>query len=290
MHRTHARLRIALQKDGRLAEWSATLLQQMGLQFETYKRRLISRCRNEPIDLLFLRDDDIPSYVHDGVVHCGIVGENVVLEHGVDVDCVRKLEFGYCTLQIAAPAAGPIRAVADLHGVRIATSYPHLLGKFLAQHQVTAEIVTVAGGVEIAPQLDVADAICDLVSTGSTLELHSLTSIATVTESQAVWIAHRNGHDAERQRVLDRLLVRLDGVLHARAKKYVMMNAPMTAVPQLKKIIAGQKSPTIVPLADPALVAVHAVVAEDFLWETLEQLRHIGATDILVMTIEKMIA
>lgn len=285
------RLRIALQREGRLSAFSVELLRGMGLEFETYKRRLMSRCRNFDIDLLFLRDDDIPEYVQDGVVDLGIVGSNLVRECAADVDTLEPLGFGYCTLQIAVPEASGIRDIAALRGLRIATTYPKLCAQFLQTHDVTADIIPITGSVEITPSLDVADAICDLVSTGSTLEMHNLVPIATVMESEAVLIANRASRagTAWNGRITQ-LIARLHGVLQARAKKYVMLNAPATAIPDIRTIISGRKSPTIVPLADPTMVAVHAVVEENLFWEKMERLKAVGASDILVMTIEKMIA
>lgn len=289
--RDATRLRIALQKEGRLAEWSVELLRGMGLEFETYKRRLISRCRNFDIDLLFLRDDDIPEYVQDGVVDLGIVGNNLVQECAAEVETLAPLGFGYCTLQIAVPEASAVRDVKQLQGLRVATTYPKMCARFLQAKGVTAEIIPIMGSVEITPSLDVADAICDLVSTGSTLEMHNLLSIATVMESEAVLVANRASRSGKAWNGrITQLIDRLHGVLQARAKKYVMLNAPSAAIPEIRAVISGRKSPTIVPLADPAMVAVHAVVEEDLFWEKMERLKAVGASDILVMTIEKMIA
>lgn len=285
------RLRIAIQKDGRLSEWSVELLHNMGLQFETYKRRLISRCRNFDVDILFLRDDDIPEYVQDGVVDLGIVGANVVAETAANVQQMMPLGFGFCELKIAVPESSAPRSVKELAGTRICTTYPGILGRYLAAQKVKAEIIPIMGSVEITPSLDVADAICDLVSTGSTLEMHNLIPIATIMSSEALLVGNparcKTGPVAER---IAQLMSRLEGVLRARATKYVMLNAPKTAVPQIQEIISGRKSPTIVPLADPDMVAVHAVVDEDLFWDKMERLKAVGASDILVMNIEKMIA
>lgn len=284
------RMRIAIQKEGRLSEWSVDLLRQMGLRFDTYKRLLISPCRNHPVDILFLRDDDIPEYVQDGVVDLGIVGDNVVGEKEAKVNRLRPLGFGNCSLQLAVPESSAIRDVKALAGKRIATTYPKTLADYLAKQKVSAEIVSITGAVEITPSLDVADAICDLVSTGTTLTTHNLISIATVMNSEAALIANpARCNDKLITLRIDGLLMRLDGVLNARSSKYVMLNAPSVAVAQIREIMSGRKSPTIVPLADSAMVAVHAVVTEDEFWDKMAQLKTLGATDILVMNIEKMI-
>lgn len=284
------RLRIAIQKEGRLSEWSMDLLRHMGLQFDTYKRLLISRCTNYEMDILFLRDDDIPEYVQDGVVDLGIVGDNMVQECNAAVKRLRPLGFGFCELKIAVPEGGPIRDVKGLEGLRIATTYPQILTRYLEQSGVAAEVVPIMGSVEVTPSLDVADAVCDLVSTGSTLQTHHLIPIATVMSSEAYLVGNpaRCASGLVTTRI-ERLLARLDGVLHARSAKYVMLNAPKSATAKIQEVIAGRKSPTIVPLADPNMIAVHAVVDEGMFWEKMEQLKTLGASDILVMNIEKMI-
>lgn len=289
--RDNNRLRIAIQKEGRLSEWSMDLLRNMGLQFDTYKRSLISCCTNYEMDILFLRDDDIPEYVQDGVVDLGIVGDNMVQECNAVVNRLRPLGFGFCELKIAAPESGAIRGVKDLDGLRIATTYPQMLSRFLEKAGVKAAIVPIMGSVEVTPSLDVADAVCDLVSTGSTLQTHNLVPIATVMSSEAYLVGNPACCDDGPVTVkIAQLLARLDGVLHARAAKYVMLNAPKVMTAQIQEIIAGRKSPTIVPLADPNMIAVHAVVEEGMFWEKMEQLKALGASDILVMNIEKMIA
>lgn len=284
------RIRIAIQKEGRLSEWSVELLRQMGLRFDTYKRLLISPCRNHPVDILFLRDDDIPEYVQDGVVDLGIVGDNVVREKEAKVNRLRPLGFGNCSLQIAVPENSAIKTVKSLAGRRIATTYPKTLAEYLTAQKISAEIVSITGAVEITPSLDVADAICDLVSTGTTLTTHNLVSIATVMTSEAALVGNPvRCADPTIGLRIDGLLMRLDGVLNARAAKYVMLNAPLAAVAQIREIMSGRKSPTIVPLADSDMVAVHAVVTEDEFWDKMTQLKTLGASDILVMNIEKMI-
>lgn len=289
--RDNNRLRIAIQKEGRLSEWSMDLLRNMGLQFDTYKRLLISRCTNYEMDILFLRDDDIPEYVQDGVVDLGIVGDNMVQECNAAVKRLRPLGFGFCELKIAAPESGAIRDVKGLAGLRIATTYPQILSRYLEKAGVTADIVPIMGSVEVTPSLDVADAVCDLVSTGSTLQTHNLVPIATVMTSEAYLVGNPARCDSGPVTAkINQLIARLDGVLQARAAKYVMMNAPKSATAQIQEVIAGRKSPTIVPLADPNMIAVHAVVEEGMFWEKMEQLKSLGASDILVMNIEKMIA
>lgn len=283
-------LKIAVQKKGRLAEPSRQILKSIGLDFEHYEGRLFSPCRNFPLDILFLRDDDIPEYVQDGVADLGIVGLNVVQEKDAQVVELDALGFGTCTLSIAVPRNSAFRSVYDLENKRIATSYPRVLQRFLEMKKIKARIIEISGSVEITPSLDVADAICDLVSTGSTLQINELEPIEVVLKSEAFLIANPQSlKERSRQELTERLRVRLQGNLRARKTKYVMMNAPNKALEEIRQILPGMKSPTVMPLAEEDMVAIHSVVPEEVFWDVMEKLRKTGASDILVVPIEKMV-
>lgn len=283
-------LKIAVQRQGRLAQPSIQILKSIGLDFDYYEGRLFSHCQNFPLDILFLRDDDIPEYVQDGVTDLGIVGLNIVQERAAQVARLDGLDFGACTLSIAVPRKGPYRTVYDLQGKRIATSYPRILNRFLEEKKVEARIIEISGSVEITPSLDVADAICDLVSTGSTLRVNDLEPIEVVLKSEAVLIAHpRSLEEKRKQELIERLRIRFQGNIKARRTKYVMMNAPENALAQIKAILPGMKSPTIVPLAERGMIAIHSAVPEEFFWDVIEKLKRAGASDILVVPIEKMV-
>lgn len=286
------RLRIALQKKGRLNLPSIELLKAIGLDFDTGRsadEQLFIRCRNFDLDILFLRDDDIPEYVEDGVCDLGIVGLNVYREKQSRALILENLNYGLCQLSIAVPSAGGIDDVFSLKGKRIATTYPNLLREFLKEKGLEASIVSLSGSVEIAPILQVADAICDLVSTGNTLRVNGLRVIDTVLNSEAILIQNPRLIALKKKRLIKRLLMRIRGSLKARQTKYIMMNAPVKALPAIKAIIPGLKSPTVVPLAVPGMIAVHSVVPESVFWQVIERLKAAGASDILVMPIEKMI-
>ncbi len=283
-------IKIAIQRKGRLAQGSLDLLRAAGLDFEASDGLLLAQGRNYPLDILFLRDDDIPEYVQDGVTDIGIVGLNVVEEKAARVSTLDYLGFGGCELCIAVPSRGGLRTLFDLEGKRVATSYPRILGRYLEQKGIRARVIELNGSVEIAPALDVADAICDLVSTGSTLRTHDLMPIEVVLKSEAVLIA--NGAaltDPRRADLIQRLRVRMLSHLKARRTKYVMMNAPESALAEIRSILPGMKSPTIVPLAEPGMIAVHTAVPEEYFWDVIERLKLAGATDLLVVPVEKMV-
>ena len=283
-------IKVAVQRRGRLAAGSLSLLQSAGLRFEDYSGRLFSHCSNFPLDILFLRDDDIPEYVQDGVAHLGIVGLNVATEKGVRVRQLERLGFGKCTLSIAVLRDSGYRSVRDLEGRRIATSYPRTLGSYLKEKKLNARIVEISGSVEIAPGLDVADAVCDLVSTGSTLMMNGLEPIETVLESEAVLLAnHQCWEDPGRQKLISRLLVRLQSHLSARRTRYVMLNAPRQSLPAIRSILPGMHSPTVLPLAEADMIAVHTAVPEEIFWEVVEKLKGAGARDILVLPVEQIV-
>jgi ATP phosphoribosyltransferase len=281
-------VRIAIQKSGRMTEGSVALLRQMGLQFEAHRDHLFAPCRNLPIDILFLRDDDIPEYVQDGVADLGIVGSNILDERSLQIERLLPLDFGYCELSIAVSEQEPYQAVKDLDGRRIATSYPRMLRGHLESKQVTAHIVMLKGCVESAPALGVADAICDLVATGSTLRTNRLRVIDTVSECQAMLIS-RVGPAEEKRAWIEKLQLRARGVEEARKYKYVMFNAPQSALQAIKRVMPSCKSPTVIGLAQPGYVAVHAMVLEEMFWDLVDEIRACGGTDIIVSGVEKFI-
>ena len=282
-------LRIAVQSNGRLTGYSLDLLRGIGLEFEDHERRLFAKCRNFDVELLFLRDDDIPEYVQDGVADLGIVGLNVIREQEVDLEQLVPLGFGFCTLTLAVPARSSIADPNGLTGARIATTHPRSLARYLSDKGIDAGIVELRGGAEIAPALDVADAICDLVSTGTTLRMHDLRRIGDIWDSEASLVANRRlSASPNRAALIRRLRVRLDGLLTARRLKYVTLNAPEEALPRIREILPGMRSPTVVPLADTGMVAVHAAAQEEVFWEAMERLKEAGATEILVLPVEKV--
>lgn len=282
------RIRLALPNKGRLAEPAVALLREAGYGFETDDRRLFAPCRNFPLDLLFVRAEDIPEYTQDGVVEAGITGSNLVHERSSQVTPCLDLGFGQCVLQVAVPAEGPIQDLADLSGRTVATTHPKTTARFFADRQVRVELIEITGAVEITPLLGVADAIVDLVSTGSTLAVNGLRPLLTVLASQAQLIVNPDlpPEPAERTRQLQMMLA---SVIAARRKKYVMLNAPADALPLIRQVIPGLRSPTVMALADPAMIAVHAVVDADAVWGLLGPLKAVGASSILVLPIEKLI-
>lgn len=281
-------IRIAIQKSGRLSEGSVALLQSMGLSFETYQNRLFAPCRNLPIDILFIRDDDIPEYVRDGTADLGIVGSNVLEEQGAQVRRLLPLDFGFCALSIAVPEQREWKSADELQSKRIATSYPYTLRRFLTERGIQAEVVTLKGCVEIAPALRIADAICDLVSSGSTLRTNRLKVIETVSKSQAVLIGSMKSSPAKNV-ILEKLLLRARGVQEARRYKYIMFTVPREALPRMADLIEGGNSSTVISLADPALSAVRVIVPEDQFWDVAERIRESGGKDILISSMENFI-
>jgi len=290
---TEPRLRIAVQKSGRLADRSLELISGAGLRVMKGANELLYRIENQPIDLLRVRDDDIPTFVADNVAELGIVGYNVLAEHFPDRDLesmiVMRLGFGSCTLKIAVPNEIDYTGPQWLNGKRIATSYPNILGKWLASHGVTAEVVEMRGAVEVAPRMKIAHAICDLVSTGATLEANGMKATDLVLKSEAVLIKAPHAPPAELSHIFDMVIRRFDGVVASTGAKYVMLNAPKSHLAEITKLIPGADSPTIMQLAGrDDTVAVHAVCQENVFWETLDKLKAAGASAILVLPIEKM--
>jgi ATP phosphoribosyltransferase len=279
-------LKIAIQKSGRLNEKSVELLKNCGLSFENYKSSLISNVSNFPLEILFLRDDDIPEYVQDGIADLGIVGENVISETGVDVSFLQMLGFGKCTLKLAVQTHSTIENIADLNGKSIATSYPVILKNFLDDNKIKAEIRTISGSVEIAPGLGLSDAIFDIVSTGGTLKSNGLKPFAEVMKSEAVLIGRKG---IENELLIVELIQRIQSVLRAKETKYVVLNAEAKNIDQILALLPGVKSPTVVPLAEEGWVAIHTVIPERDFWEKISLLKGAGAQGIVVMPIEKII-
>lgn len=291
---TQPRLHIAVQKSGRLSEQSLALIESAGFRLTKSASDLAYSVDNAPIDIWRIRDDDIPTFVADGVADLGIVGRNVLAEReagceGAGLTEIMALGFGRCRLSIATQAGFVYDGPRSLRGARIATTYPHLLARFLQERSVRAEIVTMRGAVEVAPRLKLADAVCDLVSTGATLEANGLVEVDTVLKSEAILVRAPRELEPPLTHVRDSLITRLEGVIASQGAKYVMMNAPRSSLPEITRILPGAGAPTIMELAGRNdAVAVHAVCQESVFWETLEALKATGASSILVLDIEKM--
>ncbi len=281
-------LKIAIQKSGRLYDDSVKLLKDCGINLKDGVNKLRTEADNFPMEIYFLRDDDIPQYVEDAVAHIGMVGENVVYEKNRKVDVVEQLGFGKCRLSVAVSRAEKYDGIACLSNKKIATTYPFLVQQFLDKHQVNAEIHEISGSVEIAPGIGLADAIVDLVSSGSTLFMNGLKEVETVLRSQAVLIRNRNLGAAQEQ-ILDKFLFRIRAVKKARNNKYILLNAPNEKLNDIIQLLPGMKSPTVLPLAEPGWSSVHSVLNEDDFWDIIEKLKASGAQGILVVPIEKMI-
>jgi ATP phosphoribosyltransferase len=293
------RLKLAVQKSGRLTDPSVDLLVRCGLKLSRGKDQLIGYGENMPLDLLFVRDDDIPDLVQEDVSDLGLVGLNVIEEKRLELAArgtaarftvLRSLDFGRCRLSIAMPDGATFDGPASLRGKRIATTYPFLLARYLKERDIEAEIVTLSGAVEIAPRLGRADAICDLVSSGSTLVANRLHEVETVLESHAVLIRTPVQLSPIKDEWVERLLMRIDGVQQVKESKYIMLHAPRSALAEIRRLLPGSESPTIIPLeGHPDKVAVHAVCRENVFWETLESLQKAGASALLVLPVEKML-
>jgi len=281
-------LRLALQKSGRLSEDSLQLLKDCGLQFGRMSNRLKVQAYNFPIEFLYLRDDDIPGYVEDGVADIGIAGENVVVEKKKDVEIVERLGFSRCRLSVAVPKAMPFEDAAALEGLNIATSYPVILQQFLDKNNIAAAIHEISGSVEIAPSIGLAEAICDIVSSGSTLLGNGLKEVLTIFQSEAVLIAGKALSD-EKQKIVEALRFRMQSVLRARNYKYIILNVPNAKIDRVCELLPGMKSPTVTPLAREGWSSLYSVVKENDFWNVIENLRDEGCEGILVVAIEKMV-
>ena len=281
-------LTLAIQRKGRLSEDSLSLIKESGIKFSSDTAKLKSKSRNFPIEFLFLRDDDIPDYVADGVADIGIVGENVALEKGKNIDNVKKLGFSKCRLSLAIPKEIEYTGLTYFQNSSIATSYPKILSDYLAKNNISAEIHEISGSVEIAPSIGLASAVCDIVSSGSTLMSNGLKEVETILNSEAIIIGNQNLSDGKKS-ILDRLLFRIESVQKGKNNKYILLNAPNNKLEHIIQLLPGMRSPTIVPLADKNWSSVHSVINEDAFWEVIENLRGAGAEGILVVPIEKMI-
>ena len=282
-------LRIALQTKGRLNEQSIALMREIGIDVDGAKRKFLSKASNFPIEVLYLRDDDIPQVVANGTAALGIVGMNEVAEHGCDVEVVAKLGFCGCRISLAIPKSEEYGGVEYFEGKRIATSYPVILKQFLAQHNVSAQIEVISGSVEIAPAAGIADAIFDIVSSGGTLVSNGLKEVERVFESEAVLIANPD-LSAEDKALLEELMFRIESERDSRDKKYLLMNIPTAALDEAVKILPAMRSPTVMPLAAEGWCSLHSVVDAADLWDKVRQLKAIGAEGILVLTLDKIIA
>lgn len=281
-------LRIAIQSKGRLNEESTALLREIGIDIDDSKRKFLSTARNFPVEMLYLRDDDIPQVVSNGTASLGIVGLNEVEERGFDVKIVKKLGFGNCRISLAVPKAAGYDGLQWFEGKRIATSYPNILSAFLKSKGIHAEIEVITGSVEVAPAAGIADAIFDIVSSGSTLVSNALVEVEKVFWSEAVLIS--SGHlSLEQEELLDKILFRLESATVSRGKKYILMNIPQDAVDKATTILPAMRSPTVMPLASEGWCSLHSVVDEDELWDKISQLKAIGAEGILVLNIDKII-
>ncbi len=283
-----SKLKIAIQKTGRLSEKSLKLLEACGIKFSNGDRKLKAEASNFPVEILFLRDDDIPQYIEQGVAHIGILGENEVWEKGKDVKVIEKLGFASCRLSLAIPKDETYDGLPYFENKKIATSYPQILQKFFSEKNIPVTIEEIGGSVEIATGIGLADAIFDIVSSGSTLMMNGLKEVEVVTKSEAVLVCNTNLGEPHQQ-ILDKLLFRIKAVKNAAENKYILLNAPNDAVPAICSILPGMKSPTILPLTEPGWCSLHSVVKEDEFWDVIDQLTSLGAQGILVVPIEKMV-
>jgi ATP phosphoribosyltransferase len=281
-------IRIAVQKSGRLSDDSLSLIKECGIKFYNGTGKLKSTSTNFPMELLYLRDDDIPGYVADGVADLGIVGENEVAEKAKPVDVLKKLGFSKCRLSLAIPKGENYSGIQYFEGKNIATSYPKILGDYLKENKINAEIHEISGSVEIAPSIGLAEGICDIVSSGSTLLMNGLAEVEKIFSSEAVLISHQN-LPTSKMAIVEKLLFRIKAVQAGKSNKYVLLNAPNHSLERIISLIPGMKSPTILPLAEEGWSSVHSVLSEDQFWENIEELREAGAQGILVVPIEKMV-
>jgi ATP phosphoribosyltransferase len=283
-----SKLKIAIQKSGRLSEKSLQLLKECGIDFPNGGAKLMAESSNFPLQLLFLRDDDIPQYVEQNVADIGIIGENVLVESQKQIEVVKPLGFSFCRLSIAIPKDQNFDDLSQLNHKKIATTYPNILAQFLQENQVQATIENISGSVEIAPGIGLADAICDIVSSGSTLLSNGLKEVVKVMDSQAILVKNKN-LSSEKIEILQKLLFRIQAVQEAKSFKYILLNAPNSQLEKIIQILPGIKSPTLLPLAESGWSSLHSVIQEDEFWDVMDELKSAGAEGILVVPIEKMI-
>lgn len=281
-------LRLAIQSKGRLSEDSIQLIKECGIKLSNGVSKLKSPASNFPIEFLFLRDDDIPDYVADGVADVGIVGENVAVEKGKNIDVVKRMGFSKCRLSLALPKSTDYPGTSFFEGKKIATSYPKILGDYLREKNINADIHEISGSVEIAPGIGLADGICDIVSSGSTLLSNGLKEVEVIFKSEAILIGNQK-LSPEKKNILDQLLFRLEAVQQGKNNKYILLNAPNDALENIISLLPGMRSPTVLPLAQKGWSSIHSVINEDEFWDKIDQLRKAGAEGILVVPIEKMI-
>ena len=282
-------LKIAIQKDGRLTDDSIKTLRSMGIEFEAYNRKLFAISRDFPIEILFCRDDDIPGYVESGVADVGIVGQNIIQESKAKVTEVMSPGFGRCSLSVAVPKESTVSMVEELRGKRIATSFPSITQQYFSSLGISVDVVTISGSVEIAPALGVSDAIVDIVASGSTLTLNDLRQIDIIAETEAVLIRGSKKLSSSKEDLLSQIVARLEAVLSAKNMKYVMMNAPKDNLEKIRQIAPGLNAPTVTELMRPGWVAIHAVMNENTFWGVVDKLKALGARDVLVLPIEKVV-
>lgn len=283
-----SKLKIAIQKSGRLSEKSIELLKECGIKLSNGERKLKAESPNFPIEVLFLRDDDIPQYVEQGVADIGILGENEVWEKNKKVVTIDKLGFANCKLSLAIPKDEQYTNLTFFNGKKVATSYPRILQNYFQSKSISAEIEEIGGSVEIAPGIGLADGVFDIVSTGSTLLMNGLKEVEVVTKSEAVLISTNNLSE-EKNELLQKLLFRIQAVRNSAENKYILLNAPNSAIEKISDILPGMKSPTILPLAEAGWSSIHSVVKEDAFWDIIDQLKELGAQGILVIPIQKMV-
>ncbi len=284
----NTKLRIAIQKSGRLNEDSLQILKDAGISIDNGKEQLKASARNFPLEVMYLRNGDIPQYLRDGVVDVAILGENVLVEKGEDIITGEKLGFSKCRVSIAVPKSMKFNNIEDLNGKKIATSYPNTVKEFLLEKNISAELHIINGSVEIAPNIGLADAICDIVSSGSTLFKNNLKEVEVILKSEAV-LAISPNISAERKEILEKLQFRLKSVLNARTSKYILMNVPNDRLKDVIKLLPGMRSPTVLPLAEEGWSSIHTVISEERFWEVIDELKMNGAEGILVAPIEKMV-
>jgi ATP phosphoribosyltransferase len=282
------RLRLAVPNKGRLVEPTLSLLHDAGLMFEEHDRSLVARVENHPLDILFVRTGDVVEFVRDGVADLGITGMDILEETGAELPVLRTLGYGHCRLAAAVPADSPYQAVTDLTGIRVATSHPNATRRYFTDRGIAVDVVSLSGAVEVAPRLGLADAIVDLVSTGSTLAMNGLRPVGDILASEAIVIADPAAMH-ERAAELEAIVAMLGSVIAARGRKYLMMNAPASHLPQLEGLLPGLESPSVIPLAHAGMIAIHAVVGADDVWGLLPRLKAAGASGILVLPIEKIL-
>ena len=282
------RIKIAIQKSGRLNEDSLSLLKKCGINIDNYKDQLKASSSNFPIDVFFLRNSDIPQYIRDGVVDLAVIGENLIIENDNNIEIVEKLGFSKCKVSIAVPNQMKFNSIDDLNGLKIATSYPNTLNNFLKNNSINAEVHVINGSVEIAPNIGLSDSICDIVSSGSTLYKNNLKEVYVMHYSEAVLVVSKL-IDKKTNELLEKLLFRVRAVLRAKKSKYILLNAPNEKIPTISKILPVLKSPTILPLNQKGWSSLHSVIEEDTFWEVIDMIKEAGAEDILVCPIEKMV-